>query len=36
MDAFFVVLTLAFFAISGWYTRSCDKLVVRSEEDRNV
>lgn len=33
MDVFFVLVTLAFFVISSWYTRGCDKLVVHSKED---
>lgn len=33
MDEFFVVVTLAFFVVCAWYTRSCDKLVIREKED---
>lgn len=33
MDEFFVFVTLAFFVVCAWYTRGCDKLVIREKED---
>jgi len=26
LDLFFIVITIAFFAVSVWFTRGCDKL----------